>query len=116
MAAHTIRLREPWERRRDDSGVLRLQRKFGLPTGLDASTRVNLAIGGLNGLTEVRVNGAVLGLPATLDDVLRWDITSLLEARNEICLVVQESGKLLHTNETEPLVRLEIEDFVGERL
>lgn len=114
MAAHTIRLREPWERSRDNRGELRLRRKFGLPTGLQASTRVNLAIGGLSGLTEVRLNGAVLESITATDALHKWEVTSLLEARNEICLVVSALDETFADNAVEPLVRLEIEDRVDE--
>lgn len=113
MAAHTIRLREPWERSRDNAGELRLRRKFGLPTGLHALTRVDLAIGGISRLTEVRINGAELEVGRMIDEVLRWEITPLLEARNEICLVVKESVDSPSANELEPLVRLEIEERDG---
>jgi hypothetical protein len=110
MAVHTIRLREPWERSRDSTGELRLRRKFGLPTGLHASTRVVLAIGGLSGLTEVRVNGAEMVLEVASTDTLKWEITSLLKGRNEICLVVKASDETLSAGELKPLVRLEIEE------
>lgn len=114
MAAHTIRLREPWERSRDNPSELLLRRKFGLPTGLNASTRVNLAIGGLSGLTEVRLNGAVLESKTATDAFQKWEVTSLLEARNEICLVVSAFDEMPADSALEPLVRLEIEERVTE--
>jgi hypothetical protein len=108
---HTIRLRGPWElwlvprdaagQRREAlgrfaapdglaerlppeyRGVVRLERGFQRPTGLDSASRVRLWIA-TNRRGQLVVNDQTLGDVEGGEHL--FDLTSLLAARNRICL------------------------------
>ena len=113
---HRIRLRGPWEceplERRpagaplpaprrmtlpcrwadggltDFAGHVRFRRRFGYPGQIDAFERVWLTIAGVSDRADVRLNGATLG--ACEGDGRRdFEITSLLQARNELVMDVE---------------------------
>lgn len=111
MAAHTIRLREPWNRSLGASEAPRLSRKFGAPTGLGSLSRVYLAVGDMEALSGVFLNGSPLEALTEAKGVKRWDITDLLRPRNEVCLFMHQASS---ASGLEPLVRLEIEERESE--
>jgi len=97
---------------RDFRGIARLTRRFGLPTGLSSSSRVWLTLEEVAGTAAVALNTHALGSTASEDDSLRfreslanlpqrlastlkgspqfcparWDVTSLLQPRNELTI------------------------------
>ena len=115
----------------DFRGLARLTRRFGLPTGLSQSSRVWLAIEGVAGTAAVALNSQTLGNTTGVHDFsrspqnpvhlsqpfaslfqiepepcpVRWDITKLLQPRNEVAIILLalEAGRV-------GLVSLEIED------
>lgn len=112
-------------------GLARLTRRFGLPTGLSRSSRVWLTMDEVAGTAAVALNAHPLGSTADGDDSLRlheslanlpqrfasvlqstphpcparWDVSSLLQPRNELTidLLALGVGRI-------GLVTLEIED------
>lgn len=114
----------------DFRGLARLTRRFGLPTGLSPSSRVWLALEEVAGTAAVALNAHPLGsttneadslrfreslanLPQRFDSLLqpqphpcpvRWDITSLLKARNDVAITL-----LAFTDGWVGLISLEIE-------
>jgi hypothetical protein len=99
---HRIRLRGPWEydatggaagRGRlslpaalsgtalaEHSGPVRFSRRFGYPGRIDAGERVWLLVEGLASAAAISLNGTDLGSAAEAG----FDVTSLLEPRNEL--------------------------------
>jgi len=55
--AHSIRLRDPWQRAALADGGVRWSRRFHRPTGLEADDQLLLVLSGLPAGTVVRVNG-----------------------------------------------------------
>lgn len=83
----------------DFRGLVRFTRRFAQPTGLDKNSRVWLVIEEVDWLGTVALNGAALGMvrfsaaPATdgVSDLAcpaRFDITALLQPRNELTIDV----------------------------
>ena len=77
MKIHTIRLGEPWERTLLMDGRTRHRRRFGRPRTLDADERLWLVC---DQPRSVTVNGT------ELDTAERFDITGLLQSRNELVI------------------------------
>jgi hypothetical protein len=107
---HIIRLRGPWERQLLPQGSARYTRRFHQPTGLDAESRVWLAIENFAAGASVTVNDCLCtplpahGAEAAPDEprvAARFDITPLLQAQNNVAIDV--ASPLLGD------VRLEIE-------
>ena len=109
----------------DFRGLVRFTRRFALPTGLDASTRVWLVIEDVDWQGTVVLNGAALGMvrfsaALATDGVsglpcpARFDITSHLQPRNLLAIDVLKSPAAAGPGwTTQPggligLVRLEI--------
>jgi hypothetical protein len=109
MAAHTIRLREPWDRFVSTTGEYCLRRRFNLPTGIDNGERVSLVVAPIGGLAIIKLNDLELGQILAEGDLQRWEITKALRARNEVCLVIVGALENQADSGREPLVRLEIE-------
>jgi hypothetical protein len=106
MYPHVIRLRGPWQvepvgrpaRRinmpgcwqtdelKDFDGRVRFRRRFGYPGRIDLSERVWLTLSKFSALTEIRLNGVLLGSAAQA--YLEFPITELLQERNELLLEV----------------------------
>lgn len=101
MYPHFIRLRGPWETV-DDAGQKRrihmpgdwhtiaaqqrhLSRKFGLPRLLDADESVILVCNFV-GLTECALNGSSLAASHVAKDAIEFEITKLLQPRNEVIM------------------------------
>ena len=104
MYPHRIRLRGPWEctpvgdqpRRATvpcdlagDAPVL-LTRKFGYPGRIDAGEHVWLTVAGVTGSARVALNGQALG--EVRDTSFEKDVTSLLQPRNQVQLLVEGRG------------------------
>jgi hypothetical protein len=70
------------------AGRLRFRRRFGYPGRIDAHERVWLVFEGLPASAEVRVNGVDLG---TAEGRSEFDVTDLLQARNELAVDVSLS-------------------------
>jgi len=77
MKVHTIRLGEPWERTTLADGRVRHRRRFGRPRTLDANERLWL-------VGEQPMTAAVNGM--TLGTAERFDLTALLQPRNELVI------------------------------
>ena len=118
--AHYIRLRGPWEidrsgisrfgstpfesaesitlptgwqtlSERDWARPLRLRRRFGRPTSVTDSERVDLVITNAAEGIEVLLNGQALSATRSADLQWRADVTRLLAARNELLIVVRQA-------------------------
>lgn len=89
---HTIRLGPPWQTSATDGGT-RHARKFGRPRTLDTNERLWLVCEHIPGAAEVRVNGASVGASEAAGPFAA-DITSLLQLRNEIVIVVASGAPL----------------------
>lgn len=69
-------------------GKVRLTRHFHEPTGLDPSSRVDLAIDSVDGLGIANLNGELLGNLGESPMPARFDITARLRPRNELVIDV----------------------------
>jgi hypothetical protein len=99
---HVIRLRGPWEcvpQGMGSPGAIRFTRRFNRPTGLDADSRVWLAIDDALGHAVVSLNGQSLGevQPATAETraaavcrPARFDITAAMLPRNVLAIAVTD--------------------------
>lgn len=118
MLPHTIRLREPWE---SDPGTLTqgvegsgvdhrevppggegravYRRRFNRPTNLDAWERVALEIDRAIFAGEVMLNGKAVGR-MTPGELFSVDVTTLLEAQNELAVTVLLATRLSHPPES----------------
>jgi hypothetical protein len=122
MYPHRIRLRGPWEceplaaagalppRCRVTmpcrwgevglgafGGRVRCLRRFGMPRCIDAHERVWLTFAGADAAAAVWLNGAFLGRHEGASDPFEFEITGLLQARNELRVEVEgpaETGGL----------------------
>jgi len=110
-AAHTIRLRGPWEyrvlrvpgdpearRTRIDIsncegllhravGCLELTRRFNRPTGLNNKEQVDLILGPIAQLISLELNDESLGIGQAADE-LRYNITARLQTHNVLRMVI----------------------------
>lgn len=98
---HSIRLREPWDVEPAAGGLKRHRRFFNKPTGLESGDRVWIVVEGAVGLSELTLNGsppphapspkvAVEGT-ANDDELRSYEVTTLLNLRNELVLVTEDS-------------------------
>ncbi|NLS96811.1 MAG: hypothetical protein GXX96_32145 [Planctomycetaceae bacterium] len=85
MAVHTIRLRAPWNRRREDDRDL-WQRAFGRPTNLSEDETVRLVLHCESAGTLVVLNDVVLGTAGSGNERDAFDVTERLEVRNKLTL------------------------------
>jgi hypothetical protein len=125
---HIIRLRGPWACEHLQ-GAVRFTRRFHCPTGLDAASRVWLAIDEVDGRATVMLNDRLCGEIAssatarTLDDAEsqrcpgRFDVTADLLPHNVLSITVpltlKDSDGL--PGELIGAVRLEIESQASAR-
>jgi hypothetical protein len=110
---HTIRLRGPWQISAfpptgdlviletnvpgdwasalgsEYRGQARYVRRFGLPTNLDPEERVIVVVGDVIERATIELNGAMLGRLVQSDGEQRYEVTSLLQPRNELVIVVE---------------------------
>jgi hypothetical protein len=90
---HQIRLRGPWAVTALPDGRTRHARKFGAPPALDPAERVWVTCGFVPGPAAVAVNGHPVG-DADGGAAFAFDITSLLNPRNELTIDVAAPGEL----------------------
>jgi hypothetical protein len=79
------------------AGRVRFRRHFGYPGRIDADERVWLLFEGFEGDTQIALNGAALGRHRGVDGPLEFDVTQLLNERNNLVLEIEseaESGGL----------------------
>jgi hypothetical protein len=84
--AHSIRLREPWDRELTEE-LVRWRRSFHAPTGLESDDDLWLMIADLPPAAIVGVNGTVLS--RTIDGAhSRFDLTPVLAEKNRVAIEV----------------------------
>jgi hypothetical protein len=107
MYPHRIRLRGPWEcetreqkarvtmpcRWREAGwvefrGQVRCRRRFGYPGRIDAHERVWLTFAGVADSADIWLNGQLLGHRERSDCPFEFDVTAVLQARNELLVEV----------------------------
>jgi hypothetical protein len=110
---HTIRLRDPWQISAlpstgdgssretnvpgdwsdtlgtDYRGQARYVRRFGLPTNLDPDERVFLVVGEVVEQATIMLNGSQLGRQLHAEGERRYEMTPLLQPRNELVIFVE---------------------------
>ncbi len=89
---HTIRLGSPWDVTAVEGGK-RHARKFGRPRTLEVNERVWLVCEQVPGAAEVRVNGVVVA-QLNASAALAFDITPMLQPRNEVVIVAASAEPL----------------------
>ena len=98
MPSHVIHLGDAWEPPAAAGDRIRLERRFGRPSGLAAGDRVILLVADAAVTADVVVNGSPL--PAVVGGEDRWahDITPLLRDRNHLILEVA-AGSVVDADE-----------------
>lgn len=89
----------------------RLVRRFGFPTGIGAHDRLNLVIESCEVAYQVELNGQQLGNVATDEPSKSFDVTALLNPRNELVVVLEiPAGNSILSKSAIPLgeIRLDI--------
>ncbi|HEY7427700.1 MAG TPA: hypothetical protein VH682_25950 [Gemmataceae bacterium] len=94
MYPHRIRLRGPWECQRTADSGRRFRRRFGYPGRLDVWERVWLTFSRVGGRAIVRLNDRLLGCHEDTAS-FEFEVTSLLQPRNELVLDVEEAAEAL---------------------
>jgi hypothetical protein len=97
--AHSIRLRDPWQRAATEGGGTRWSRRFHRPTGMEPDDQLLLVLSGLPAAACVRVNGhgfdaersavpvvpaSSIQQPASPAVAAQFDLTAVLRDANEI--------------------------------
>jgi hypothetical protein len=111
-AAGRIQMPADWGATLGDGfrGRVLYTRRFGRPTGLHAETRVQLVIAHVDVRATVTLNGTELGRIPDGQLNSRWDVTRLLAARNQLCVLVDQPET---TAESAPLLRHRPEPHPG---
>src|SRR5207302_7698941 len=68
----------------DFAGRVRYRRRFGRPRQVDPHERVWLTFGGANDVALVTLNERFLGRPERAAEPFEFDVTELLEERNNL--------------------------------
>ena len=76
----------------DFAGRVRFRRRFSWPSRIDAPERVWLIFAGVEGNAAVSLNGQLLGTRKGCDTPFEWDVTGLLQARNDLVVEVEAPG------------------------
>jgi hypothetical protein len=71
------------------AGRVRFRRRFGYPGRLDSFERVWLTFDGVEGTADVSLNGQVLGRREGAQGPFEFEVTNLLQARNELVVEVE---------------------------
>ncbi len=74
------------------AGRVLFRRRFGYPGRIDPEERVWLTFAGLEGRAEVRLNGQILGQRDGALGPFEFEVTSLLQVRNELQAEVEAPG------------------------
>ena len=88
----------------NESGHIRLSRRFGLPTNLEPDEHVELAIETVNVSAIVELNGKELDGIDPRSNASRFIVTDRLQSRNELAIVVA-----LSPNSDSPILNATIE-------
>src|SRR5438105_11522847 len=73
----------------DFAGRVRFRRRFGMPRHLDAHEAVWLTFTGVDAAANVNLNGRFLGRQEQAKQPFEFDITVLLQERNELVVDVE---------------------------
>jgi hypothetical protein len=78
------------------AGRVLFRRRFGYPGRIDAVERVWLTFGGLEGTAQIQLNGQELPPPKGPGRPFEYEVTGLLQARNELVVEIEgaETGGL----------------------
>jgi beta-galactosidase/beta-glucuronidase len=79
------------------AGRVRYRRRFGYPGRIDSDERVWLTFAGADSLAEVSLNNRFLGRHEGADEPFEFEVTNLLQDRNELIVEVEsptETGGL----------------------
>src|SRR5438876_10678056 len=90
MYPHRIRLRGPWRCEPIEHRAVRFRRRFGYPGRIDDYERVWLTFAAVAGSAEVELNGNPLG--RFEGGEAEFDVTTLLQTRNELVVEVESSN------------------------
>jgi hypothetical protein len=74
-------------------GCVRFRRRFGYPGRIEVHERVWLTFAGLASKTEVRLNGLLLGQQDKSLEAFEFEVTGLLQARNELIVDVEGTAR-----------------------
>ncbi len=84
-APHRIRLRRPWQCRLQGDRVL-WSRRFGRPTGLEPGDTVWIVVEQCPAAGALLLNGRPIGQLSSGTAESRFEVTALVEPRNEMVL------------------------------
>ncbi len=73
----------------DFAGRVRFRRRFGYPGRIDSDERVWLTLAGADAIAEVSLNGRFLGRHEGAEEPFEFDVTILLQDRNELTVEVE---------------------------
>jgi hypothetical protein len=73
------------------TGRVRFRRRFGLPRQIDPHEHLWLTFAGVDGAADVWLNGRLLGRHAG-SEAFEFEVTGLLQARNELVVEVEAPG------------------------
>jgi beta-mannosidase len=73
----------------DFAGRVRFRRRFGYPGRIDAHERVWLTFAGVDAVAEAHLNGHSLGRHQVVNRPFEFEVTALLQARNELIVDVE---------------------------
>src|SRR5581483_7556989 len=73
----------------DFTGRVRFRRRFGIPRQIDAHERVWLTLAGADSRAEVWLNGLLLGQHEGAGEPFEFEVTTLLQDRNELTVEVE---------------------------
>src|SRR5439155_7363836 len=71
------------------AGQVRFLRRFGIPRRIDPHERVWLTFAGVEGSADVSVNGRFLGRQSKSGEPFEFEITPLLQERNQLLVEVE---------------------------
>ncbi len=74
------------------AGTVRLRRAFGYPGQIDDYERVWLTFAGVEGKTLVKLNGQLLGMPPHPSAGFEYEVTALLNTRNELDVEIEAAS------------------------
>jgi hypothetical protein len=74
------------------AGRVGFRRRFGYPGRIDADERVWLTFGGVTASAQVWLNGTFLGEGEQARGPFEFEVTGLLDQRNELMVLVQAPG------------------------
>jgi hypothetical protein len=73
-------------------GQVRCRRRFGYPGRIDANERVWLTFAGFSQRADIALNGLSLGSKTQQEGPCEFDVTALLQARNELLVTVTSAA------------------------